>query len=224
MEDSVKCGVTINMGEINITDEFGQAIIRTVKHYNLQTILEIGSWDGTGSTQCFIEGMKNFKTPRLYCIEIEPDRYELLKTNTEQYSWITCINQSTLSLQTCLNKDFEAIWNSPYNKIRDNAKKSDVIKWFEHDMKNLQKTKKGYLDDDDTVYDGVLIDGSEFFGYSEYNLVKDRTNVLFLDDYFNAFKTNQVARELNESSDWEVIAGNRYTRNGYAIFKRKMFL
>ena len=31
----------------------------------LKTVLEIGSWDGTGSTQCFIEGMKEHDNKRL---------------------------------------------------------------------------------------------------------------------------------------------------------------
>ena len=69
------------------------------------------------------------------------------------------------------------------------------------------------------MYDGVLIDGSEFTGYSEYMLLKNRARVLFLDDYYNSYKTNQIARELLNIG-WEVIAGDRYTRNGFAVFKR----
>jgi hypothetical protein len=70
----------------------------------------------------------------------------------------------------------------------------------------------------------VLIDGGEFFGYNEFVLLKDRTNVFFLDDYYYGYKTNQTARELLQDEDWEVIAGNKNLRNGYAIFKRKIFL
>ena len=58
------------MGEITKLDKFGQAIISTVKKYNIQTVLEIGSWDGTGSTQCFIEGMEDLDNKRLICLEV----------------------------------------------------------------------------------------------------------------------------------------------------------
>lgn len=211
------------MGEINKWDESGQTIINVVRNNNLQTILEIGSWDGTGSTQCFIEALKNVKEPKLYCIELRNDRFEELKKNTQDYPWITCINASTISKNTFIHKSFDEIWNSPFNKI-ENKNKTVVQSWYDDDMKCISNFETGYLDHDNNFYDGVLIDGGEFFGYSEYKLVKDRTNVLFLDDYYNAFKTNQVARELLNDPEWEVIAGNRYWRNGYAVFRRKQFI
>lgn len=211
------------MGEINKWDEFGQTIINVVQNNKLQTILEIGSWDGTGSTQCFIEALKAAESPRLVCIELRNDRFEDLKNNTKEYPWVECVNTSSISKHTFLYKDFDSIWNSPFNKIETKDKKI-VQSWYKDDMNEVFKFEAGFLDNDTLFYDGVLIDGGEFFGYSEYRLVKDRTNVLFLDDYYNAFKTNQVARELLEDSDWEVIAGNRHWRNGYAVFKRKNFL
>ena len=211
------------MGEINKYDEFGQTIINVVQNNKLQTILEIGSWDGTGSTQWFIEALKTAESPRLVCIELRNDRFEDLKNNTKEYPWVECVNTSSISKHTFRYKDFDSIWNSPFNKIKTKDKKI-VQSWYKDDMNEVFKCEAGFLDNDTTFYDGVLIDGGEFFGYSEYMLVKDRTNVLFLDDYYNAFKTNQVARELLQDSNWEVIAGNRYWRNGYAVFKRKNFL
>jgi hypothetical protein len=211
------------MGEISKQDEFGQAIISTVQKYKLQTILEIGSWDGTGSTQCFIEGLKNITNPKLFCIELREDRFEMLKQNTKEYPWVTCINSSTISENSFIYKSYNEIENSPYNKI-NNPDKNLVKTWFEEDMKLVKMYKTGYLDTDNLFYDGVLIDGGEFFGYSEYLLLKDRTNVFFLDDYYNAFKTHQVARELSINPDWEIITGNKFIKNGYAIFKRKQFI
>lgn len=211
------------MGEINKWDEFGQTIINVVQNNNLQTILEIGSWDGTGSTQCFIEALKNTKEPKLYCIELRKDRFQDLEKNTQNYPWIKCINTTTISKNTFIYKSFDEIWNSPFNKIE--SKNKDLVQsWFDDDIRCISNFEIGYLDNDNNFYDGVLIDGGEFFGYSEYKLVKNRTNVLFLDDYYNAFKTNQVARELLEDLEWEVIAGNRHWRNGYAVFRRKQFI
>lgn len=211
------------MGEINTHDEFGQTIINVVRENNLQTILEIGSWDGTGSTQCFIEALKDVEDPKLFCIELRKDRFEQLKTNTQQYPWVTCINASTISKNTLIHNNFDEIWNSPFNKIKGSNKET-VKTWYDDDMKYITDKDDGFLDKDSNFYDGVLIDGGEFSGYSEYKLVKDRTNVLFLDDYYNAFKTNQVARELLKDPEWGVIAGNKHWRNGYAVFRRKKFL
>lgn len=207
------------MGEISKHDEFGQVIISTVKKHNLRTVLEIGSWDGTGSTQCFIEALKDLRDPKLFCIELREDRFSDLKNITQKYPWVECINQSTISHKTFIYKSFDEIWDSPFNKIK--ACKSLVKSWYDDDMRCISGFETGYLDSDSRFYDAALIDGGEFFGYSEYMLIKDRVNFLFLDDYYSAFKTNQIARELIVDPEWEIVAGNRYIRNGYAVFKRK---
>jgi hypothetical protein len=212
------------MGEINLNDNFGKNIVRVVQENSLSKILEIGSHDGTGSTQCFIEALKNNSNPKLICIEANPDKFQILKTNTQQYSWIECFNMSTISKKSFVYKNFDELWELPFNKIKFTTEKEIAKTWYEEDTKYFFKQEQGFLEKNNDLFDGVLIDGSEFFGYSEYLLLKNRTNVFFLDDYFNAFKTHQVARELSQDPDWTVVAGDRYTRNGFAIFTRKTFL
>jgi hypothetical protein len=220
------------MGEITQNDLFGKAIIDITKKYHINTILEIGSWDGTGSTACFYEGMKDLQGHKsLVCLEVNEAKFKDLQLNTASCNWIECYNQSSISYNDLLCNDFDTIWNSPYNGIPkddgfgEESKKSLVRSWFDEDVSNLKQVKTGYLvDKRDDFYQGVLIDGGEFNGYSEYVLLKDRVNFLFLDDYYNAYKTRQVAFELLNNADWEVIAGNKQLRNGFAVFKRKNLL
>ncbi|CAB5226431.1 hypothetical protein UFOVP760_207 [uncultured Caudovirales phage] len=207
------------MGEINENDRFGSTIVSTVKKYNLQKVLEIGSWDGTGSTQCFIKGMMELEEPSLTCIEVKNDRYKQLVENTKKYPWVKCVNQTTISLKTLIDNDFEALWDGPYNHIKSD--KQTVNDWYNQDIGEISKYDTGFLETDNAYYDGILIDGSEFFGYSEYLLVKDRCRVLFLDDYYNAFKTRRVVEELSKDERWQCVDGDRYTRNGFAIFVKK---
>ncbi len=210
------------MGEINTTDQFGQSIINITKKYQLYNILEIGSWDGTGSTQCFIEGLKSFDTKKLTCLEINSERFNQLVKNVKHLDWVKCINESSISLKVMQHKTFDELWASPYNYIQ--TTKNIVEQWYNLDIQTISETQSGFLETDTTFYDGVLIDGGEFTGYSEFLLVKDRCNVLFLDDYYNAFKTRQVAEELNNTPEWECIAGNKYLRGGFAVFKRVKFI
>jgi hypothetical protein len=206
------------MGEIKQNDEFGRAIFNTVQKYNLQTILEIGSWDGTGSTSCFIEAMKSFVDPKLVCIELRRDRFEDLLRNTSDYPWVECHNTSTVSIKSFIDNDFENIWSSQYNKI--NHDKQVVKSWFDSDIDLIKQYEKGFLDTDRRIYDGVLIDGGEFTGYSEFKILKSRTKVIFLDDCYTAFKTNRAAEELTKDPEWELVESNNYYRNGYSIFKK----
>jgi hypothetical protein len=209
------------MGEINASDRFGQAIIKTVKDFSLQNILEIGSWDGTGSTQCFIEALKYCPKPRLTCLEVHVDRFADLKRNVALYPWVLPFNESSISLKSFLHPTFESVWNSPYNRI--NSTPEIVSGWYAQDYERLKNTQIGFLERTHELYDGVLIDGSEFTGYSEFQLLKNRTNVFFLDDYYNAFKTRQVAAELAKDPEWQIIDGDRFCRQGFAILARKKF-
>ena len=218
------------MGEISKQDEFGLALYKTIKSYNLGRILEIGSWDGTGSTRCIIDAISELELKhikRLVCLEINKDRFTQLVKNTKQYEWVECYNETSISYNQLYEKDFNKIWDSPFNGLKKHptaATREQAEKWFNDDVRNLKKAETSFLDADDSFYDGVLIDGGEFFGYSEFKILKDRTNILFLDDYYYGYKTNQVARELLQDTEWDVIAGNKNLRNGYAIFKRKTFL
>lgn len=210
------------MGEVNSNDKLGRSIIKYVTELNLINNLEIGSWDGTGSTQCFIEGMKPFQTKSLTCLEIINDRYNELVKNTQQYNWIKCLNQSSVNTNKLILQGFDNIWNSPFNKIPH--EKEVVYNWYLKDIEVMQTFKEGFLELDTTKYDAVLIDGGEFTGLSEFKLLVNRTNVFFLDDYYSAYKTREVAKILEQDDKWICIECDMHLRNGYAVFKRKLFI
>ena len=158
------------MGEISIHDEFGSEIIKTVEKYNLNTILEIGSWDGTGSTSCFIHAIEKLTgEKKLTCLEVNTDRYNQLVDNTKQHNWVECHNNTSISYDQLLEKDFNNIWYSDYNGLLEAPYPPTKIQaegWFNEDVDNLKKFNPAFLMKDTSFYEGVLIDGGEFFGYS----------------------------------------------------------
>lgn len=213
------------MAEITKNDFFGSSIIEVVKNLGLRRVLEIGSWDGTGSTSCFIEGMENLSDKSLTCLEINKDRFESLVRNTQKYDWIKCYNESSISYNSLVYKDFNKIWDSPYNGLPRHFNPKNVVEsWFDADVVKLKEVSVGFLERDNSFYDGALIDGSEFTGYSEFLLLKDRVNVFFLDDVFHAFKTKEVADVLLKDPEWEYVQYSQNVRNGFMILKRKNFI
>ena len=209
------------MGEVSKNDLFGSSIIKIIKEHSVSSMLEIGSWDGTGSTSCIIEAMSEMSSKSLTCLEIDNVKFNDLVNNTSRYDWIKCFNESSISYESLIYKDFDKIWDSPFNNLPRHFNPKETVRgWFTRDVNNLKNTKIGFLERDKSFYEGVLIDGGEFTGYSEYSLVKDRTNFLFLDDFYHGFKTRQIAVELFQSSEWECLAHDKDTRNGFIIFKR----
>jgi len=61
-----------------------------------------------------------------------------------------------------------------------------------------------------------VIDGSEFSGYSEYLLIKDRTNCIMLDD-INETKCSRAHQELSGDDTWELVHTGP-ERNGFSCF------
>ena len=207
------------MAEITRDDEFGRAIIDCIVKYSLANNLEIGSWDGTGSTQCFIEGMLRLDRPiHLQCLEIKEDRYNDLCLNTKPYNWVDCYNASSVNVSKLLK--FEDIWDSEYNGIKNYTSSTrEIVKgWYNGDRSLMMNFDEGFLEGNKDFFDGVLIDGGEFTGFEEFKLLKDRTRAFFLDDTYNAYKTKQASYELSIDPEWKLESFSNTIRNGYAIY------
>lgn len=205
------------MAELTLSDSFGKAIYRTIRDYNFKTCLELGSFDGDGSTQVFIKALANVNNPRLVCLEADPERFKNLVKNTLDYPWIENICGSSLGLPSLSLSDFDRdIWNTPFNKLQ--FPYEQVKSWWERDFTYLKEVESGYLESSNECFDAVLIDGGEFCGYDEFQLLKNRTKCFMLDDVFLAFKNNRVHQELLLDKNWKLVYEDPTVRHGASIF------
>jgi hypothetical protein len=157
---------------------------------------------------------------RLECVEICKDKVSKLADTYKHLDWVIPINNSSIPIEAMKNVSFVSVWNSKYNHIRINKLYSEGIvnTWFHMDMDTM-KNFTGYLPTNFS-YDAVLIDGSEFTGYQEYEMIKDDVSLLFLDDVHRVYKCRQIYEELINNSKWIKLEENPTCRNGYVIFKR----
>lgn len=206
--------------EITLQDEFGQAIARTIRAWDFQSVLEIGSFDGEGSTQVFLSALQDVPDRRLVCIEADPFRYAMLAERVAGLSGVRCVYGSSISLASLTLEDFATdVWRSPYNFLRYPR---DIVEgWWRKSVLYLATVKHGFLETTQEDFDVALIDGDEFTGYDEYRLVKHRVKCLMLDDVFHAFKCNRVHEELRHDPAWRCIWSSVFVRNGAAIWVRK---
>ena len=212
------------MGEISVRDAFGKAIIDTIVKYDLRRNLEIGSRDGTGLTICFIHGMKQLSGDKsLTCLEIDEGRFNDLRKNMVDFTYVQPLNMSSISMQNFNIRDFEKdVWASPYCRIKESITKADVLSWYLNDLKRIQQSGEGFLERSSESFDSVLIDGSSFAAYDEFRLLRDRTNCFFLDDSHTSFKCSRIRAELADDSRWIMLHDFPDTRNGATIFLRKV--
>jgi hypothetical protein len=212
------------MPEITKNDPFGAAMRRIILNFEIYDVLEIGAFNGDGSTIVIADAlnkkMETGKNVSLTSLEYDPSRFANLQKNSAHYSFVKPVNASSISKNSFSAWDFEKdVWNSPFNGL--SYSKEKVRHWHASDIVLMKEIHSGYLEHERRPWDAVLIDGGEFAGYDEFLLVKDRAACLFLDDAFQAFKTNRVRQTLLKMPDWRLVWADQKIRHGAAIFVKK---
>ena len=154
--------------EIHLNEEFGINIYQTILKYELRQNLEIGSWDGTGSTRCFVEAMKQLEGDLfLGCLEILPERIEILKNLYEDLEFVHPINNSSINYNELLHKNFDEIWNSVYNKIPKKLYDYELVKsWYDRDVELLKSIE-------DVKNTEMVVISSQYCSQLTCSMVKD---------------------------------------------------
>ncbi|MFN6571513.1 glycosyltransferase family 1 protein [Dendronalium sp. ChiSLP03b] len=207
-------------------DEFYTAIQRIAKEEDIQTVLEIGSSTGEGSTEAFVTGMlQNPNKPILFCMEVSNSRFNELKKRYNNENFIKFYNISSVPLESFPDEQ-EVI--DFYNKTDNNLKfypLERVISWLQQDIKYVKESglsdngiRKIKHENNIEYFDLVLIDGSEFTGSAELDEVYG-ANYIILDD-INTFKNYENFNRLSKDNNYSLISYSHKIRNGYAIFRR----
>lgn len=202
-----------------------------VAKFKPRSILEIGSANGRGSTQAFINSVYASLDmyPKMACLEIVQERYdELVGTIAAyQYNWITPIHASSVPVGQYMNDlDIKDFFDNPETEDMNvrNFGEMVVRSWRQGELVNIinndipqngiAQAKKLF----GGVPDMVLIDGSCFSGHAELEAVLG-AKVIILDDIMG-IKNWKGYRQLQLDKNYLLVRENLTERNGYAIFVR----
>jgi hypothetical protein len=198
-----------NVGQIS-NDDFSKDIEQYASNVNFKTFLEIGTWNGLGSTMSFSNGFNRRTDDYIfYSLECNKDKCaDAVKLYTAN-SKINILN--------------EVIWNEEPHDFYDifpQCLSNEMYKyWNEIDIVNMKRCNI-FLQRDNLpdVFDIILLDGGEFTTYYEFQLLKNRCKVLMLDD-INTDKCTLIVKELCADPTWKIIKRSN-TRNGYLIAEK----
>ena len=191
-------------------DSFSNEITNYASNINYKTFLEIGTWNGLGSTRAFSNGFINRKDDYIF--------YSL-ECNKEK-----CID--AIKLYSDNNKIHilnEVIWNEEpidFYKIFPQCLTNNMYKhWNEVDIINMKQCDL-FLNRPNLpeIFDVILLDGGEFTTYYEFQILKNRCKILMLDD-INVDKCKLIVEEIKSDKSWKIIK-NDNTRNGYLIAEK----
>jgi len=206
-------------------DELFFLIKEYVKNYKPKTILEIGSWDGTGSTLAFLQGVteNNLQNDTsLFCLEAQKDRFEKLLNNTISYSFVKCYNRLSGNINDLRSEQEISDFMDKYPQlIISQNPKEKVFGWRkEEDVWPVGVPDNGVtlIKEENNIkdFDMVLLDGSEFTGVADFKLTRN-SGIFILDD-INAMKNYENYLTLQADNDYSLIQESWQLRNGYAVF------
>ena len=86
-------------------------------------------------------------------------------------------------------------------------------------MKNMQHTELRFDAVPDTI-DLLILDGSDYTTYPEWQKLKDRTDIVILDDAALR-KCAKIRQEVIDSKDYDILADDLADRHGYTIARKK---
>jgi hypothetical protein len=193
-----------NIGQMHHDHLIGQQIIKILKNRDIKNVLDLGTWNGRGSTICFYLGLLSHDREDIHIYSLEVDE--------ERHTEATAFWQFSPNVHPLRGHLFHKGPPSQEEIVRrfPNAVKD----WLEVDLKNVKNASAVSL----PKIDLVLFDGSEYLTYYEYLLLRDKVNYIFCDDA-NVDKCRQIKQELLASSEWQCLFVSD-ERNGVCGFER----
>ena len=195
-----------NTGQIKVDSPFGQWIAKYAADPKFSRYLEIGTWNGQGSTCCFYEGFKNrTDTFALQSYEIAKDRVIDATKVWEGYSPIQIIHGRMLRDSEC----------PTWNMVRSVHPTINVA-WHTEDVMHFWNCKYVPMNDPQVI----LLDGAEYLTWFEFEKMIATTNasVYLLDDTQTA-KCPKILQWFTDHPEWVRVDGSDTERNGWAVYE-----
>jgi hypothetical protein len=194
-------------GQVKRSTSFGKVISQYAADLRFTNYVEIGTWNGNGTTCCFYDGFCNRASPaHLKSYEINKDRVANASRLWKLVNDIEIIHGRILPNSECpvyyeASKRFKTI-----NKD-----------WYTEDITNFWNAPYVPLE---TTVDVVCLDGSEYLTDYEFMKLEQREDIqVFL---LRCTLTNKCAfayRTLIASPKWKLIVSEE-DENGWAVFER----
>ena len=200
-------------GQINRGSLLGEHIFRLSKNSEVKNIVEIGTWNGMGSTRCIYDGLLQGKKKDHLVLSLECNkaRHEEAKRN-----FILPLNNFNIIHGTIISVDE---MGAIKNKFDLNVTRKS---WWVDDITQI-KNASYVFDKIPQKIDLLILDGGEFTSHLEFEKLWERARFIILDD---TDKTKSVksyeAREfiISHTDTFNIIEDNLQDRNGFLVCEK----
>lgn len=220
-------GITIS-GQIHLGTEFGIQLLKLASRLDVTRILEIGTWEGGGSTLCLAKGLNTHRTvhSKLVTFESNRHRWSIAKKGLSVYPFVDCqLGTAVSSISISSEEEIRSFF-------ANRGKQYPLPGWEGYRQGEFEDASKydhqaplleGVCTEDSDPFDMVLLDGGEFFGMAEFRDVMDMCDeprFVALHDT-NAFKNFDTRLELLKSNSGYKLMSESKDQTGFSIFEKK---
>jgi len=214
----------LSNGQINMRSKFGRVVNAVSSVTEFDSFLEIGTWNGEGSTACVMNAlMKRNDDSRLFSIELMPEMYSRAK---QFWSWLEhsqYSHQLVLLNGKIVNNGIlspEEIEQHPaFPKVKQHYElyyQSDVD--FFESATNVSSQLPARID-------VALLDGGEFCSFAEFEYVlKELKPKVFILDDTAIIKCSAARSQLLADDNWQVYYDDLSDRHGASVFVQKEYI
>lgn len=201
-------------GQINENTSVGKYIIKLISENKFNTLLDIGTWTGNGSTRCMLKGLQQTIYDRFISVECNQDKTNIAHKNLEL---LLNKEKDTLLWGSIVSPDEVSLANV-YEIFPDVVDSSEFQRWHQVDLDNI-KISPNILDQIPEELDLVLFDGGEFTTYFEFKKLFSRCKKYILMDDCDVAKCKLIREFMKSQPDWNEITYIS-ERNGFCAFKK----
>lgn len=195
----------MSLGQINESSDLGRWIRLLASLEQVSTIVEIGTWNGRGSSRMIALGVKdsaNQQGKHVQGLEIDFKMWRKAERNLRRYGFFEVIHGTIIHIDDLDTKNLSAV----------------EVQWIAHDQRNLQEAKN-VLSHIPSQIDLLILDGGEFSSYAEFLTLESRLSGFVVLDDTSVRKNKVVVEKLLVDKKFKLVWESDL-RNGCAIFKR----
>ena len=194
-------------GQVSDKHQVGKWIRHLASLEENCTILEIGTWNGLGTSKMIVQGVQSRpggQSVKVIGLEANEKLYHKAKSNLSKFEFFQVIF-GTLVTEHQLDK-------SNLTSVER--------EWLEKDINDL-KDAPLILNEIPNVIDLLILDGGEFSTYAEFQALKRRVSKWIVLDDTNTRKCRRILQELDVENLFTVVWSSN-ERNGTTVLVRKL--
>ncbi len=206
------------IGQINRGSTLGEIIFNLCKQPDIKTIVDIGTWNGMGTTKCIYDAALEKSGEYLVCsIESSKKYYQEAVANLPKLANFHLLLGKIVERDELIDIDQsdDKFFNGSLG-LGAYGKKIQKS-WLAEDIKNYNNVPNvlGLLPE---KIDLLILDGGEYSSLAEFHKLKDRTKYFVLDDTV-PLKNSEVAQIIKQGN-YEILFDRPDDRNGFLVAKK----